>query len=247
MKPILIALLALALCVASARAQDATNTFGPGETFGGYGQILNSGEWVGSRFVPQQTTTITQIRVAIGKFVIGGPIGSPIRVNAFIMLDYLSAPSGGFIWNSYHNSVAEAGVYTFTGPAVTLSQNGVYWLVLQVQTVGVQGMWYLSTSPGANPVSGSANGGTWSALPYNLLAARVLGDAGACCSPITGNCAFMLPATCSSLGLNFVGTAIACGSCAPPPPICPADFDHSGGLSTQDIFDFLNAWFAGCP
>ncbi len=25
-----------------------------------------------------------------------------------------------------------------------------------------------------------------------------------------------------------------------------ADFDHSGTLAAQDIFDFINAWFAGC-
>jgi hypothetical protein len=29
--------------------------------------------------------------------------------------------------------------------------------------------------------------------------------------------------------------------------ICPADFNCSGGLDTQDIFDFLNGWFAGSP
>ncbi len=28
---------------------------------------------------------------------------------------------------------------------------------------------------------------------------------------------------------------------------CPADFNGVGGLSVQDIFDFLAAWFAGCP
>jgi subtilisin-like proprotein convertase family protein len=28
---------------------------------------------------------------------------------------------------------------------------------------------------------------------------------------------------------------------------CPADFNTSGTLEIQDIFDFLNAWFAGCP
>jgi hypothetical protein len=28
---------------------------------------------------------------------------------------------------------------------------------------------------------------------------------------------------------------------------CPADFNHAGGLTVQDIFDFLAAWFAGCP
>ncbi len=26
-----------------------------------------------------------------------------------------------------------------------------------------------------------------------------------------------------------------------------ADFNHANGLSVADIFDFLNAWFAGCP
>jgi hypothetical protein len=25
-----------------------------------------------------------------------------------------------------------------------------------------------------------------------------------------------------------------------------ADFNHVGGISVQDIFDFLSAWFAGC-
>lgn len=28
-------------------------------------------------------------------------------------------------------------------------------------------------------------------------------------------------------------------------PSCPADFNQSGGLTVQDIFEFLNAWFAG--
>lgn len=37
----------------------------------------------------------------------------------------------------------------------------------------------------------------------------------------------------------------------PPPaavvPACPADLDRSGTLTVQDLFDFLAAWFAGCP
>ncbi len=28
---------------------------------------------------------------------------------------------------------------------------------------------------------------------------------------------------------------------------CPADFNHSGTIEIQDIFDFLSAWFSGCP
>jgi hypothetical protein len=27
---------------------------------------------------------------------------------------------------------------------------------------------------------------------------------------------------------------------------CLADFNHAGGITVQDLFDFLNAWFAGC-
>ena len=28
---------------------------------------------------------------------------------------------------------------------------------------------------------------------------------------------------------------------------CPADFNGTGGLTVQDIFDFLAAWFSGAP
>lgn len=31
------------------------------------------------------------------------------------------------------------------------------------------------------------------------------------------------------------------------PPPCPADFNHSGAVSVQDIFDFLAAYFGGDP
>jgi hypothetical protein len=30
-------------------------------------------------------------------------------------------------------------------------------------------------------------------------------------------------------------------------PVCAADFNQSGIVSVQDIFDFLAAYFAGCP
>ena len=30
-------------------------------------------------------------------------------------------------------------------------------------------------------------------------------------------------------------------------PTCPADFNGAGGVSVQDIFDFLSAWFANLP
>jgi hypothetical protein len=43
-----------------------------------------------------------------------------------------------------------------------------------------------------------------------------------------------------------IGRAIVRMQVAITPP-CAPDFNHSGGLEVQDIFDFLNAWFAGNP
>ena len=37
------------------------------------------------------------------------------------------------------------------------------------------------------------------------------------------------------------------GFTTPPAPPCPADFNQSGAVSVQDIFDFLAAYFVGCP
>jgi glucose/arabinose dehydrogenase len=44
----------------------------------------------------------------------------------------------------------------------------------------------------------------------------------------------------SILRIRYVGASGAC-------PSCPADFNGADGLNVQDIFDFLNAWFAGDP
>jgi hypothetical protein len=42
-----------------------------------------------------------------------------------------------------------------------------------------------------------------------------------------------------------LGSALFSFTITAPP--CPADFNTSGGLTVQDIFDFLSAWFAGAP
>lgn len=44
-----------------------------------------------------------------------------------------------------------------------------------------------------------------------------------------------------------MGDAVLNIACEAAPPTCPADFNQSGIVSVQDIFDFLEAYFAGCP
>lgn len=70
---------------------------------------------------------------------------------------------------------------------------------------------------------------------------------GACCNTSTGACVLTLGATCTPLGGSFQGDGT---SCTPNPcsvTACPADFNRSGTVSVQDIFDYLTAYFAGCP
>jgi hypothetical protein len=53
--------------------------------------------------------------------------------------------------------------------------------------------------------------------------------------------------TSAACGGSFQGAGSACGAVGNPTTCCKANFNQTGGVSVQDIFDFLNAWFAGAP
>ncbi len=63
---------------------------------------------------------------------------------------------------------------------------------------------------------------------------------GACCR---GTACTTEPQSCCSGA--YQGVATTCGTSGNPTTCCPANFNGIGGLTVQDIFDFLNAWFAG--
>jgi hypothetical protein len=67
---------------------------------------------------------------------------------------------------------------------------------------------------------------------------------GACCNRWTGNCVVTDPPTCAAYGLMFNGFNAGCSPATCH--ACPADFNGASGITVQDIFDFLGAWFAGC-
>jgi hypothetical protein len=70
---------------------------------------------------------------------------------------------------------------------------------------------------------------------------------GVCC--VGAICELRLPQDCLGSGLAgavYVG-GVACVGSSASQPCCRADFNKVDGVTVQDIFDFLNAWFAGSP
>jgi subtilisin-like proprotein convertase family protein len=95
------------------------------------------------------------------------------------------------------------------------------------------------------------NTGTLSAWTLTLKQGTPAGctTPGVCCRGSTCN-ASVPQASCTTsgalAGAVFTTSAAVCGSNAAS-PCCFADYNKLNGLSVQDIFDFLNDWFAGRP
>lgn len=101
-------------------------------------------------------------------------------------------------------------------------------------------------------------GGTLSA--FSLTLDRTSGDActtqppasGACCigggtggSGSGSTCSVLTPAGCAGSSGAYQGGGTVCGTGVGNPIICcRANFNQVGGVSVQDVFDFLTAWFS---
>jgi hypothetical protein len=69
---------------------------------------------------------------------------------------------------------------------------------------------------------------------------------GACCRGST--CAVESSDTCTGAGTSYAGASTTCNVPGNyTAPCCKADFNRNGTIEVQDIFDFLNAWFASDP
>jgi len=69
---------------------------------------------------------------------------------------------------------------------------------------------------------------------------------GACC--VGSGCQVRTAAACTGTNTLFSGVAIACNAAGNnTTPCCRADFNHGGGITVQDIFDFLAGYFDNDP
>ena len=66
-----------------------------------------------------------------------------------------------------------------------------------------------------------------------------VGGSGSCTIAAVDSC-FNATDNCSGGGNSAEYTVSVDAGCA-------ADFNHSGTLEVQDIFDYLTSWFTGCP
>ncbi len=108
-------------------------------------------------------------------------------------------------------------------------------------------------SVGACCVSGSCtptcqalcdlNGGTFSGVGVACDPDPCNSTTGACCSGST--CATSTQAECTGVNTHFAGTGTVCNVFGTnnTTPCCLADYNQSGAVSVQDIFDFLSGYF----
>jgi hypothetical protein len=66
---------------------------------------------------------------------------------------------------------------------------------------------------------------------------------GACCTG--ASCVTATAAACTGPNTSFAGTGTVCNAFPTTTPCCPADYNQSGAVSVQDIFDFLAGYFGG--
>ena len=73
---------------------------------------------------------------------------------------------------------------------------------------------------------------------------------GVCCRGATCNSG-LLAADCTAPASGTAGAqfqvAAACNSNSDTTPCCYADYNKSGSVTVNDIFDYLSDWFAGSP
>ncbi len=79
-----------------------------------------------------------------------------------------------------------------------------------------------------------------------VVSGTLIGAGGACCRGST--CTLSAADQCVGPNTSFAGAGSACNVLpAATTPCCFADFNQSGTLTVQDLFDFLGAYFAASP
>jgi hypothetical protein len=200
------------------------------------------------RFVPSAAYEVSSVRAYLRST--GGNGQSSLFVS--IVTEAGTVPGNTAVWTSTPLIVRPAGgltTFTSTSPG-TLAAGTPYWVVFDgTLTVGNAAVAHSGLPAVLGTRAERFFDSEWMRIDSTELpAVRIEGNpplpTGACCNTVTGGCAVLDIVDCVALGLRFdgVGTACSPGACQG----CRADFNGSGEITVQDLFDFLAAFFAGC-
>lgn len=194
--------------------------------------------------------------IDLGDVLVGGAIVQGTNVNGSTDGTIACEGGGRDVWYRYTPRVSESVTVDLCAtPATSFSDT-----VLQVLTGSCAG-----TAAACNDdFCGARSSATFSATAGTAYLIRVMGfggtsgafhvrvtggggtSTGACCTGVT--CSLTERPACSGPNTRFAGASTVCN----PPgnalsPCCKADFNQNGSISVQDVFDYLDAWFAGRP
>lgn len=99
--------------------------------------------------------------------------------------------------------------------------------------------WILDYAGGSNQVWHPISTGT-SPITDGVLGVLPVSSLPACAHALRLRAISSAPVNCSAPVTAEAVTTITINP-------CPADLNHSGGVTVQDLFDYLDLWFAGCP
>ncbi len=172
-------------------------------------------------------------------------------------LDFSGAPCGPLT-----GRISPAAWFSYTAQCtgtVTMSTCGAdFNTILSVYTGGCAGLTSVACNDNAALCATTPNASSvqFQAVAGNRYLVRVGGvggqtgsgtlsiscdvPLGACCSGSA--CLQTTPEACTASGYVFKGLGEICT----PSTCCAADFNASGAVTVQDIFDYLAAYFAGC-
>jgi uncharacterized repeat protein (TIGR03803 family) len=91
-----------------------------------------------------------------------------------------------------------------------------------------------------NTLFGTTSGGGANTFNGTVFSLVIPNAVGACCAGAT--CTVVNQTSCAG---TFRGAGSACNFPSNPVTCCKANYDGMNGVTVQDIFDFLNGWFAG--
>lgn len=142
---------------------------------------------------------------------------------------YTSLPTDGVQSRNYPGgSIAAATPQRFQGTAGTIN--------VPPGSCCVESACSIASAPGC--AGEFTAGGSCSPDPCQA------GAAGACC---TGTACEVVGAGLCPGGSTYQGDGTVCGADGNPTACCPANFNQEGGVTVQDIFDFLAAYFGNDP